>query len=133
MMRPVDRDQLAAMVGEFEKARPYLEAALAKDPTGTWDIDTIRDRYLRGDVQLWHGSRYAGITEVLNYPKRRVVLVHLAGGELDAILDHFEDLETFARIVGATGIEVMGREGWARVLKNRGFEKAAVRLFRGVE
>ena len=126
------RDELAALAQEFEQARPLLEQALAKDTTNTWTMDAIRDRVMMGDVQLWHNPRYAAITEVINYPQRRVVLVHLASGELDAIVQAYEDLEKFARIVEATGIEINGRKGWTRVLKDRGFNEVAVRLFKGV-
>lgn len=125
-------DQIRAKAALFKEAVPLLEQALASDIASTWTLDAIFEKYMADMVQLWRGERYAAITEIIDYPARRLVLVHLAAGELDAVINAFEDLEEFARIVGASGIEIHGRKGWAKVLRGKGFQEASVRLFKEV-
>lgn len=115
----------------FDQAAPLLQQALDK-ANGEYHIQDIRDRVLSGDLQLWAGEGYAAVTEVLNYPQRRVVLVHLAAGELAPVLEAEGELCKFAKVVGATGIELIGRKGWTKVLKEHGYRESAVHLFKEV-
>lgn len=128
----MSREQYQQLANNFEVAAPYLQATLDRTADGKMTLDDVRDRVMLGDLQLWLGEGFAGTTEVLDYPQRRVVLVHLAGGKLDAMLPVYPQIEEFAKSVGATGIEIAGREGWARVMKDRGFKVSAVHLFKEV-
>ena len=121
-------EQLSAT---FDEVSPLLQAGLDRG-TGEYALDDIKYGVMMGDMQLWAGMNYAAVTEVINYPQRRVVLVHLAGGELDALFNADESFMRFVKMVGATGIEIIGRKGWSKVLRDRGFDEVAVRLFKEV-
>lgn len=115
----------------FDSVAHLLQPAVDRG-YGDMTLEDYRARVLDEDMQLWVGDGYAGVTEVVNCPRSRVVLVHLVGGSLEALLGDYDDLEKFARIVGATGIEITGRRGWVRALRDRGYREAAVQLYKEV-
>lgn len=125
------REHYLALSQTFDSVADVLQSALAYSIGGLTLAD-YKEHVMMGDMQLWVGEGYAAVTEVLNYPRSRVVLVHLAGGKLDPLLEADSELEKFARIVGATGIEIIGRKGWVRALRDRGYKEAAVHLYREV-
>lgn len=126
------REELAQISREFDEAAPYLQAAIEYDRSRGYDLSDIKDRVMLGDLQLWRGDDWAAVTEVLNYPRRRTVLIHLAGGKLTSMVQANDDLEEFARVMGADYIEIIGRKGWARRLRDMGYEEAAVHLVKEV-
>lgn len=115
----------------FQVAAPMLQAALARG-RGEYHLEDIKDRVVLGDLQLWLGEGYAAVTEVLDYPQRRIVLVHLAGGELAPLIEADGELVKFAKVMGATGIEIIGRKGWVKALRDHGYQESAVHLFKEV-
>lgn len=125
------REHLIALATKFDSVAHLLQPAIDRNHAGL-TLEDFKERVLTGYMQLWVGEGYAAVTEVLNYPSNRVVLVHLGGGELEALIEADGELEKFARIVGATGIEIIGREGWVRALRDRGYKKAAVHLWKDV-
>lgn len=119
----------------FVKARPRLEAALEYSG-GEFDIDDIWRLVASEEGQLWHSDDFSGITEVIHYPQKTVVLVHLAGGNLEALQNMTRpggDLERFAKLVGADAIEIQGRRGWVRALADHGYREKAVRVFKELQ
>ncbi len=101
-------------------------APLLKPAVDLHDGYYMRDVYneLRsGRQMLWvyaigREIKAAIVVEVLQYPRKRSVMVVFAGGALMVEwLEYFETLKQYARAVGAKDIEVIGRCGWARVLK----------------
>jgi len=125
------REALLALSAKFDSVAHLLQPAVDAGYAGL-TLDDYKERVMLGDMQLWVGDAYAGVTEVLNYPNSRVVLVHLAGGELEPIIAADSELVEFAKLVGATGIEIIGRRGWVRALADRGYREAAVHLFKEV-
>lgn len=116
---------------KFEASRHFLQAALDRDE-GRYAMADILDGIMEGNLQLWSSPEFAAVTEVLDYPRRRVVRVHLAGGNMDALIATDGDLTRLAQVVGATGIEITGRRGWVRKLAEHGYRESAVRLFKEV-
>lgn len=113
----------------FDANAHYLQPAVDRN-SGTMLLEDYKAGVLAEKLQLWAGEGFAAVTEVINYPQRRTVVVLLAGGDLDAILGEGSELEQFAEIVGATAIEIVGRKGWARVLRDRGYAERAVYLIK---
>lgn len=54
--------------------------------------------------------------------------ISLAGGDLDACLELHDEAEAAARQLGAARMAVIGREGWIKVLKSRGYRVHSVLL-----
>jgi len=84
---------------------------------------------LNGDMQLWiaadtkhpsqEGIFAAMLTEFVMYPRKKVMrIVAIAGEGMDRWMKYFPALESAALEVGCTGLEVFGRKGWLRILKD---------------
>lgn len=118
----------------FDAAKPRLEAALARSD-GLYAIADIEALVMEERGQLWHGPEFSGVTEVINYPQKRVVVVHLAGGSLPGLKAAIKaggDLDKFARIVGASAIMINGRRGWVRALAEDGYREVSVQVIKGL-
>ncbi len=125
------REQLQQLSKSFDDSAHYLQPAVDRG-IGGMTLEDYKERVMLGDMQLWCNEGFAAVTEVINYPQSRVVVIHLAGGALEPLLGAAGELDQFARMVGATGIEIVGRKGWAKVLKEQGYQEIAVHLYREV-
>ena len=100
--------------------RPAFAAAM--DPrlhTPEW----LDGRILAGAAQFWPSERAAAVTEVRPYPTGAYD-VHglLAAGDADAVRDAIvPEVERWARAIGAIGLVIESRPGWARTLRGAGF------------
>jgi len=111
-MGPGEPDDLLT---ELDRCRPWIEAALTHSGgTHEWDdiVAGIRD----GNLQFWPAPDACVVTEVLDYPRKRVLHVFLAGGRLATIKDMTDSIRAWARAQGCSGATLYGRPGWARVL-----------------
>ncbi len=87
-----------------------------------------------GHAQLWASATDqeiigTALTEIQSYPRQKDAHLFAAGGigakECISLIPHFED---WARDQGCAVLKVSGRDGWDRLLKPRGFERARVIL-----
>lgn len=126
MILLVAREHLTAAWREVEG---YLEKALTH--SGQFDKLDILQLLINGDMQLWIDSDFlgAGVTQVIPYPRQKVVRVVLLGG-VDGLGNWVEDMlgqiENWAREIGATRLEEVGRKGWAKVGHRCGWKESAV-------
>ncbi len=90
---------------------------------GTHTLEDVRQGIAKGALQLWIGRRSVAVTEVVNYPRRRVLNVFLAAGEHADMAACMPGIEAYARGVGAGALMMAGRvarrTGWDRLF---GFE-----------
>ena len=107
-------------MGEFDRCAPWLQAAIDKG-WNTHTLDDVRRMVAEGKAHLWPAARGAMVTEVVNFPQRRVMNIFLAGGELDQLLDMEADATRWCKTWGATGAMLHGRKGWEKVLAERGY------------
>ncbi len=103
----------------WERARPHIEDALAH-AGGTHAIEDVLGGIAEGRLQLWVGDRCAGVSEILNFPRRRVLNLFLAGGDMAEMRTLQAGLEAFARGSGCQAAMFSGRltrsavSGWPR-------------------
>lgn len=109
-------------------AKQYLEPSI-KLSRGAFDADDIYNLILDKRAQLWgvhDGDLKAVIvTEIIIYPKvKRLRLFLLGGHEMinweDMVADTFDK---FAIEHECDGIELLGRRGWVKNLKQYGYEQ----------
>jgi hypothetical protein len=105
---------------EFDRCVPWLDAAINKG-WGTHTIEDVRQQVLDGTAQLWPAPRGAMVTEVVTFPRRKVMNIFLAGGDLDQLLEMETDATEWCKGWGATGVMLHGRKGWEKVLAERGY------------
>ena len=66
---------------EMERCREWIEAAL-EHGGGTHDFDDIYEAVSSGYMQFWPADDACAVTEVITYPKKKVLHIFLAGGTL---------------------------------------------------
>mgnify|MGYP003121734667 FL=1 len=108
----------------WEQVEPLIERALDDSYTARDVLDGI----IRNSFQLfisWENDKVecAVVTEVADYPRKRILRYVLAGGNnLENWLEPIQEkIEEFATNNYCQAIEVAGRKGWLRKLK--GFEQ----------
>ena len=108
------------MGNEIDRCRPWIEAALEYSG-GTHDFGDIVDGLSKGHLQLWPTPKGCIVTEIVVYPRKRVLNVFLGGGELDQILDMHDDVIEWAKAQGCSALTMSGRFGWKKPLKAHGW------------
>jgi hypothetical protein len=108
----------------WEQVEPLIERALDDSYTSRDVLDGI----IKNSFQLfisWENDKVecAVVTEVADYPRKRILRYVLAGGDnLENWLEPIQEkIEEFATNNYCQAIEVAGRKGWLRKLK--GFEQ----------
>lgn len=77
------------------------------------------------EAQFWPGEQSAVVTEVIRLPKVKALHVWLAGGEMGELIDRMlPAVEAFAKAAGCDRLSIAGRDGWERMLKNKGYAPA---------
>lgn len=126
------------MNAALEKARPWLEAAVA-ETKGTHTLEDVIESITKGLLHLWIGERCCAVTEFINYPRKRAFNIFLAGGDAAEFTDIQHGMEAFARAGGATVFMHYGkitegvrrRCGWARI--GEGFEPGWIAMTKEIE
>jgi hypothetical protein len=114
--------------------RPLLKTATDKS-SGRYEVDDILDELLSGESQLWVAFTmerepkiiHALNTRIIQYPRKRGLLVMFSGGVDNRLDDWLEmtnsKLLDFASQNGCELLELTGRRGWARKLPEVGWEE----------
>lgn len=108
-----------------------IESALAYSG-GTHTFDDVVAMVASGKAQIWPAPRGVAITEIIEYPRKRVLHVFLAAGELDQLVDMIDSAEQWGRTQRCTSLTMSGRFGWQRVLDKHGFKPVLVTMEREV-
>ena len=109
----------------LQKCRKWIEDALEYSG-GTHTFDDVAEGILNGHMQLWPTDRGCAVTEIVVYPKKKVLHVFLAAGEMDQLIDMIESASIWGRTQGCTSMTTSGRKGWKRVLSGEGWKEVMV-------
>lgn len=102
---------------ELDRCRPWIEAALDYSG-GTHAFEDIAAAIHEGRMQLWAGPDGCAVTEILVFPRKKVLHVFLAGGKKEQIIDFQQSAAAWGRSQGCTSMTIAGRAGWRRVLRD---------------
>jgi hypothetical protein len=116
---------------ELNRCRKWIEDALEYSG-GTHDFDDIYQGVMRGLFQFWPREDACAVTEILNYPKKKVLHIFLAGGNMETIVGMDKDAEELAKRRGCDSISIAGRKGWQKVLSSNGYEPSFITLGRNI-
>jgi hypothetical protein len=98
---------------------------------GTHTYEDVFKEVAEGRLRLWIGNDCVAITEFIQFPRRRVLNVFLAAGDLSEVPSILPGMEAFARGGGADAITYHGKrrkhEPWERAT---GFKAVASVLWR---
>jgi hypothetical protein len=102
---------------EWPRAAPLVRAALERGE-GSYSESDIARALLSGAWQLWLAERgevvALGITEIIDFPRKRKCLLRYLAGDMEAIAEHAPQIEAWAIDHGCHIIMAHGRKGWAR-------------------
>ena len=108
-----------------------IESAL-DEGGNTHTYQDIRESIISGKMQLWLGDDACAVTEIVVYPRKKVLHVFLAAGKMETIVDMLDSAERFGKANGCVSITIAGRHGWKRVLSKEGFEHTLTVLEKGL-
>jgi hypothetical protein len=117
----------------LEEARPVLEPALAY-AGGTHTYDDVCSLVEEGRLQYWHFGRSAVVTEILQYPRKKILSFFLAGGNLAELHAMLPGLLEWGRSEGCTEAFLTGRAGWTRsfLARQEGWESGLVLMTKAI-
>ena len=103
---------------EWKRLRHHILAAL-EHAGDTHTEHDILDLLRNDQAQFWPADNSAMVTEIVGYPNGSHCRIWLAGGNYDELRELERDrLIPWARQRGCRRIELVGRKGWARRLKD---------------
>ena len=111
---PIDLTQYYPdWIKEYKRCEQYLEAAL-EYAHGAYDIETIFEGLMDGSLELWPSENAGAVTQIVEYPRKKILHIFLAGGDIEELKVLYTHVELYARQIGCQAITLTGRPGWAK-------------------
>lgn len=109
---------------DAEAYRQQIERALVY-ADGVLGFSDVKKAVEDGVMQLWVGENEDAVmvTELVDYPAKRVARVVAIAGALRKYKDQFDLFLAWAKMNGACEVEAWCRPAVARLLRRYGFEK----------
>lgn len=86
---------------------------------GTHDAPALLRQLNEDNTAFWLATPDSfGMAEIWTYPCKRVINWSFAGGRLDEILSFGERFKGLAKAAGCSEVQLTGRPGWERVLRD---------------
>jgi hypothetical protein len=108
-------------IDELARCRPWIEAALEYSG-GTHSFDDVAEALASGKMQLWPAPKGCIVTEIVVYPRKKVLNVFLGAGELDQLMDMHKDVIAWSKAQGCVAVTITGRHGWKKPLTKHGWK-----------
>lgn len=88
-------------------------------------VDTVLQRVADGSSQAWSFSGFIVVTDVVVYELSKRLRISYCSGEMteETTKEALAVLESFAKSLDLSGIEIYGRQGWVKRLKPYGYEQ----------
>ena len=98
---------------------------------GTHTENDVIDMLVFGRAFLWANGKSALLCEFEDYPQMRVCRYWIGGGDKHELMAMKEATEAWARANGATRMEIVGRAGWLREMKD--YRKVATFMIKDLD
>ena len=108
-------------IDELARCRAWIEAALEYSG-GTHSFDDVAEALASGKMQLWPAPKGCIVTEIVVYPRKKVLNVFLGAGELDQLMDMHKDVIAWSKAQGCVAVTITGRHGWKKPLTKHGWK-----------
>lgn len=113
---------------QFRRLQPHIEAALEYSQ-GTHTADDVLQQISTGELQLWPGQDSVVITQIITYPRKKVLHIFLAGGNQKELKEMDPYVVQWAKDQGCTALTFTGRLGWSRSeMRDIGFKQTHVMM-----
>jgi len=110
------------MVPGFDRLRPVLARAVER-MEGLASVDDVLQLIVEDRAQFWPLGESCAVTELVVYPGGTLCRIWLGAGDLDELRQVETMIRRWARQQGCLGLEIIGRDGWAKALD--GYRKVA--------
>ena len=114
------------MIQDWIACRDYLLPAIER-LNGTHTEDDVVAMILAGRFRLWRGVDCAIVTEIVRFPRMKVMNTFLAGGDMKEILSMKPMIEGAAKDAGCSRCLITGRKGWERMHADYEFDNITLR------
>lgn len=114
-LKPAD---WAFLVNEWVRCEPFIARAVERGE-GAFDVHHVWSEIMARKAQFWPGVNGAIVTRIEDHPSGlRACLFWLAGGDDLTELKALEKaISAWAKAMGCTRVEIVGRRGWLRALE----------------
>lgn len=110
---------------EWARCSPWIEAAL-EHAGRTHALADVRAMVEARECRFWAGRDAAMVTEIVEHPRSTDLILWLAGGDLAELVDELRPMaEAWGRENGCDRVLIVGRDGWAKVLRAEGYSPVA--------
>lgn len=117
---------------EFVRLESHIAAAL-EHSGGTHTVEDIYIGIAMGQFQFWPLPNSAVVTEIIVYPRKKVLNYFLVGGKMEELQELFPATKEWGKSQGCDTLMGTGRLGWARsFLKAEGFEPQGMVFYKEV-
>ena len=108
----------ADMQTEWQRCGPWIQAAL--DHAGNlFTLDDVWEVVAHGKAQFWPGNECALVTEIKQFPRKRILNVWLAGGKLEELIVMSHYIREYAKRWQCDAMMIQGRPGWQKIFPQR--------------
>jgi hypothetical protein len=115
-------------VTEFRRCEGWLEAAL-EYAHGAFDIQDVFEDVMNGSMQFWPGESSVAVTQVVPYPKKKIVHCFLAAGDIVELEVIHDRIVAWAKTQGCEAMTLTGRPGWTKsFLRDIGYTCSQVQM-----
>jgi hypothetical protein len=120
---------VASVPQYWDRSYHYIQAALDRTE-GEMKISDIHQMILNREMQLWltvEDDTVTGalVTQLIDYPRTKACRYVALGGDLHGDFDKIDAIITeWAVYNKCDRIELVGRRGWTRALKDMGYNEA---------
>jgi hypothetical protein len=118
-MNAVEQQTAADVLAPYQT---LIESAL-QYCGGTHIYEDIVQAVELEQMMFWRGENSCIVTEVADFPRKRVLHVFLAAGDLSELKEMEPSLQFFAKALECDAITLSGRSGWERSLVSMGYKK----------
>lgn len=107
---------------EWLRCKHWIKEALVYTD-GTHTIEDIEKGIQERTYQFFSSANSAAVTEIIKYPRKRLLNYFLIGGNLKELVQEIEPHVTrWAKERGCTRVVGIGRKGFERAFRDSGFK-----------
>ena len=111
---------LRGLADALEKWKDQINDAL-QYAEGTHTFDDVAAMIMNGRLVFIPMEDAFYVVEVVEYPRKKVLNIFLAGGELRTVLTSVKEIEHVAKNAGCSAVTLSGRRGWEKYAKECGW------------
>ena len=107
----------SSLADEFERCADYIVAAL-EYAGHSHTLQDVWQAIANKQAAFFPLEKSAIVVEIVDYPQRATCRIWLAGGDKEELIEAEKDICIWARERGCDSMEIIGRKGWERQLRD---------------